>query len=141
MKKPRRILIGLRSEDHAVELADLACRTAARNATVFLIHVIELPDTTPLDADVPDLEKEARAILRAAERVVRRSGLKAESVTLRAHRADTALLDELKTRNVELGIFGYHHQRTLSEMLLGTVAQHLTKNAPCHLLMAIPPRP
>ena len=76
MKKPRRILIGLRSEDHAVELADLACRTAARNATVFLIHVIELPDTTPLDADVPDLEKEARAILRAAERVVRRSGLK-----------------------------------------------------------------
>ena len=141
MKRPRRILIGLRSEDHAVELADLACRTSARNATVFLAHVIELPDTTPLDADVPDLEKAARKILRTAERVVRRCNLKTESLILRAHSADAALLDELKERNVELGIFGYHHQRTLSEMLLGTVAQHLTKHAPCHLLMAIPPRP
>ena len=140
MKKPKRILIGLRSEDHAVELADLACRTAARNGTVFLIHIIELPDTTPLDAEVPDLEEEARRILRTAERVIRRCQLKTEMLTLRAHRADLALLDELKARNIELGIFGYHHQRTLSEMLLGTVAQHLTKHAPCHLLMVIPPR-
>ncbi len=141
MRKPRRILIGLRTEDHAVELADLACRMGARNATVFLVHVIELPDTTPLDADVPDLEESARDITRIAERVVRRCGLKSEIVILRAHRADEALLDELKSRNIELGVFGYHHQRTLSELLLGTVAQHLTKNAPCHLLMAIPPRP
>ncbi len=140
MKKPKRILIGLRTEDHAVELADLACRTAARNATVFLVHVIELPDTTPLDAEVPDMEKAAQDILRISARVIRRCGLKVEPVILRAHRADEALLDELKSRNIELGVFGYHHQRTLSELLLGTVAQHLTKHAPCHLLMAIPPR-
>ena len=140
MKKPRRVLIGLKIEEQAVELADLACRTAARNATVFLVHVIELPDTTPLDAETPDLEATSHKILAIAERVVRRSGLKAETVCLRAHRADEALLDEIKNRGIELGIFGYHHGRSLSELLLGTVAQHLTRNAPCHILLVIPPR-
>lgn len=140
MKKPKRVLIGLKTEEQAIALADLACRTAARNATVFLVHVIELPDTTPLDADVPDLEAAAHKILRSAARVVRRSMLKAETVCLRAHRADEALLDEIKNRGIELGIFGYHHRRSLGELLLGTVAQHLTRNAPCHILLVIPPR-
>jgi len=140
MKKPRRLLVGLKTLDHAVTLADLACRTAARNATVFLVHIIELPDTTPLDAEIPDLEKTGRKILRAAERVVRRSGLKAETLMFRARQADEALLDEINTRKVELGIFGYHHRRSLTELLLGTVAQHLARHAPCHILLEIPPR-
>ena len=140
MKKPRRLLVGLKTLDHAVTLADLACRTAARNATVFLVHIIELPDTTPLDAEIPDLENTGRKILRAAERVVRRSGLKAETLMFRARQADEALLDEINTRKVELGIFGYHHRRSLTELLLGTVAQHIARHAPCHILLEIPPR-
>ena len=111
MKKPRRLLVGLKTMDHAVTLADLACRTAARNATVFLVHIIELPDTTPLDAEVPDLEKAGRKILQTAERVVRRSGLKAEILIFRARLAGEALLDEIKARKIELAIFGYHHRQ------------------------------
>jgi nucleotide-binding universal stress UspA family protein len=140
MKKPRRLLVGLKTMDHAVTLADLACRTAAKNATVFLVHVIELPDTTPLDAEVPDLERTGRKILQTAERVVRRSGLKAETMMFRARLAGEALLDEISSRKIELGIFGYHHRRSLTELLLGTVAQHLTRHAPCHILLEIPPR-
>jgi nucleotide-binding universal stress UspA family protein len=140
MKKPRRLLVGLKTMDHAVTLADLACRTAAKNATVFLVHIIELPDTTPLDADVPDLERAGRKILQAAERVVRRSGLKAEIFMFRARLAGEALLDEINARKIELGIFGYHHRRSLTELLLGTAAQHLTRHAACHILLDIPPR-
>ena len=140
MKRARRVLIGLKTLDHAVTLADLACRTAARNATVFLVHVIELPDTTPLDAEVPDLEKTGRRILQTAERVVRRGGLKTEAMMFRARKADEALLDEIKSRKIELGIFGYHHRRSLTEFLLGTVAQHIARHAPCHILLEIPPR-
>jgi nucleotide-binding universal stress UspA family protein len=140
MKKPRRLLVGLKTMDHAVTLADLACRTAAKNATVFLVHIIELPDTTPLDAEVPDLEKAGRKILQTAERVVRRSGLKAETLIFRARLAGEALLDEIKARKIELAIFGYHHRRSLTELILGTAAHHLTRHAPCHILLEIPPR-
>jgi nucleotide-binding universal stress UspA family protein len=58
---------------------------------------------------------------------------------LRAHDAGPALLDEMKGKKVELAVIGYHHRRTLGEIVLGTTAQHLMPHAPCHLVIDIPP--
>jgi nucleotide-binding universal stress UspA family protein len=139
MKKAKRILIGLKTLDHAVELTDLACRLGARGASLLLVHIIELPDPTPLDAEVPDLDAMAKKILRTAERVASRSEMKVSRLVLRAHDAGPALLDEMKEKKVELALIGYHHRRTLGEIVLGTTAQHLASHAPCHLLIDIPP--
>ena len=102
MKKAKRILIGLKTLDHAVELTDFACRLGARGASLLLVHIIELPDPTPLDAEVPDLEAMAKKILRAAERVASRSEMKVSGLVLRAHDAGPALLDEMKEKKVDL---------------------------------------
>ena len=69
MRKAKRILVGLKSLENAVELTDLACRLGERGTSLLLVHVIELPDNTPLDAQVPNLEAEARKILRTSQRV------------------------------------------------------------------------
>ena len=139
MKKAKRILIGLKTPDHAVELTNLACRLGARGASLLLVHIIELPDPTPLDAEVPDLEATAKKILRSAERVASRSEMKVNRLVLRAHDAGPALLDEMKGKKVELAVIGYHHRRTLGEIVLGTTAQYLMRHAPCHLVIDIPP--
>lgn len=140
MKKARRILVGLKTLEHAVALTDLACRLGARNASLFLVHVIELPDPTPLDAEVPDLDQMAKKILHAAERVARRSEMKIAAQVLRAHDAGAALLDEMTEKKIELAVIGYHHRLTIGEILLGTTAKYLARHAPCHLLVNIPPR-
>lgn len=140
MKKARRILVGLKNLDHAVELTDLACRLAARDASVLLIHVIELPDPTPLDAEVPDLDALAHKILHTSERLARRSGLKVKTQVIRAHDAGPALLDTMVEKKIELAVIGYHHRRTIGEIILGTTANHLAKHSLCHLLINIPPR-
>jgi nucleotide-binding universal stress UspA family protein len=140
MKRAKRILIGLKTPDHAGELADLACRLGARGASLLLVHVIELPDITPLDAEVPDLEATAKQMLGKARRIALRSGMKVSTLILRAHSAASALLDELKQKKIELAVLGYHHKRTLGEILLGTTAKHLAKDAPCHIVLSIPPR-
>ncbi len=140
MKKAKRILVGLKNLEHAVELTDLACRVGARGASLVLVHVIELPDVTPLDAPVPDLEAAAKKILRTGERVARRSRMKSSTLLLRAHAAGAALLEELKIRKIELAVIGYHHGRTLGEILLGTTAKQLAGHAPCHVVISIPPR-
>ena len=62
---------------------------------------------------MPSLEAEARKILRAGERVVRRSRLSAKTLTLRAHSATFALFDELKEKKSDLAVLGYHHGRAL----------------------------
>ncbi|HYK90950.1 MAG TPA: universal stress protein, partial [Acidobacteriota bacterium] len=107
---------------------------------LLLVHVIELPDPTPLDAEVPDLEATAKRILDKAKRIALRSNMKVSTQVLRAHGAAFALLDELKQRKIELAVLGYHHERTIGEILLGTTAQHLARHAPCHILFDIPPR-
>jgi nucleotide-binding universal stress UspA family protein len=140
MRKPKRVLVGLKISETAVELTDLACRLAAHRASVFLVHVIELPDNTPLNAEVPNLEAKARKILGAGERVARRSGLSAKTLVLRAHSASFALLDELKEKNCDLAVLGYHHGRTLGEVVFGTTAKHLATSSPCHMVLSIPPR-
>ncbi len=139
MKRAKRILIGLKTSDHCGELTDLACRLGARGASLLLVHVIELPDPTPLDAEVPDMEAAAKQILGKARRIALRSGMKVSTLVLRAHSAASALLDELKQKKVDLAVLGCHHKRTLGEILLGTTAQHLAKQAPCHIVLSVPP--
>jgi chloride channel protein, CIC family len=140
MKKAKRILVGLKTFDHAIELTNLACRVGAPGASLMLAHVIELPDPTPLDADVPEMEAEAKRMLRAAERVAKRSQMKVSKQIFRAHNAGEALLEEMRQKNVDLAVLGYHHRRTIGELLLGTTSRHLSRHAPCQLLLSIPVR-
>jgi nucleotide-binding universal stress UspA family protein len=140
MRKAKRILVGLKTFDHAVELTNLACRVGAPNALLMLAHVIELPEPTPLDADVPEIEAEAKRIFRAAERVAKRTRMKVSKQIFRAHNAGEALLEEMKQKKTDLAVLGYHHRRTIGELLLGTTAQHISRHAPCHLLLSIPLR-
>jgi nucleotide-binding universal stress UspA family protein len=140
MHKPKRILVGLKHAQQAAELTDLACRLAARGATLLLVHVVELPDQTPLDADVPDLDTTARKILRVGERIARRARLAAKPIIVRSHSAGLALLEELNEKNTDFAILGHHHPHTLGELLFGTTARHVIAHAPCHVLLNISPR-
>jgi CIC family chloride channel protein len=139
MKKAMRILVGLKMPEQAITLTDAACRLGAKTASLILIHVIELPDPTPLNADVPELDAIASKILQAGERVAQKSGMKVKTLALRAHSAGEALLGEMKERQVDLGVIGYHHISALGEMLLGSSAQHVMRHAPCNLVCIIPP--
>ncbi len=140
MKRANRILVGLKTLDHASELTDLACRLGAKRGSLLLVHVIELPDPTPLDAVVPDLEDLAEKIVKKAKRIAQRSDMKVATLVVRAHDAAEALQDEMKEKEIELAVLGYHHKRTIGEMILGTTARHLARTAPCHILLNIPPR-
>jgi len=140
VKQAKRILVGLKTLDSTDALMDLACRLGARGASLLLVHVIELPDPTPLDVEVPELEATAAKIIGKAKRVARRHNMKASGLVLRAHGAATALLDEMKEKKIELAVLGYHHRRTLGEIILGTTAQHVARHAPCHLVLNIPRR-
>jgi nucleotide-binding universal stress UspA family protein len=140
MKNAKRILVGLKSLEGAVELTELACRLGARGTSLLLVHVIELPDNTPLDAEVANLEAEAQEIVRTSERAARRLRVMASTLVLRAHSASSALLDELREKKSDLAVLGYHHGRTLGEVIFGTTAQHLATHSPCHVVLSIPAR-
>jgi len=139
MKKAKRILVGLKTPGQAVTLTDAACRLGAKTASLILIHVIELPDPTPLNAEVPELDATAAKILQSGKRVAQKSKMKVRTLALRARNAGEALLGEMKDGQVDLGVIGYHHRSTIGEILLGSSAQHMMRHAPCNLVCIIPP--
>jgi nucleotide-binding universal stress UspA family protein len=140
MKKPKRILVGLKSMDQTVELLDIACRLGAhRDATLFLVHILEVPDATPLDASLPDLEARAAKILAAGARIAKRGGMKVSTMILRARSAGRALVEEAKDKRVDMVVLGSHRRRTLGELFSGTTHQYVAKRAPCQVLLSVPP--
>ncbi|MGH9793596.1 MAG: universal stress protein [Candidatus Acidiferrales bacterium] len=139
MKKAKQVLVGLKNMDHAVELADTACGVAAQNASVLFVHVIEIPDATPLDAELPQADADAQKILNTGARVVRRSRLRVRTLVLRARSAGRALLETIIEEKSDLAVMGWHRGKSLGEFLFGTTHQFLAKHAPCQMLISIPP--
>lgn len=140
MKKAQRILVGLKTLDEAVPLTDLACRFGAHGAWLFLLHAIELPDITPLTADVPELEARAEKILQAAKRVARHSGMNVSVHVVRAHSAGAALLAEVKENRADLLVIGSHRRKSMGELFFGTTHDHVARKAKCEVLLHIPPK-
>lgn len=141
MQNTKKILVGLKQVNHAAELMSLACRVAApKRAQITAIHVIELPEPTPLDAEVPELDRIARAILQAAQKVAKKHRRAIQTKILRAHSAGPAVVNEIKEGKFDLAVIGYHHGRTLGEMLLGSTAKYLARKAACEMLIHVPRR-
>ena len=140
MKKNKRILVGLKTLEHAAELTELACRASGHKGSLVLVHIIEIPDLTPLDVSLPALDASAKKIMKAGEKVAKRSRMKVEKEVLRAHWAGTALVETMKDEKIDLAVLGYHHSRSFGEFLLGTTAQYVAKHAPCQVLLDIPKR-
>lgn len=138
MQNTKRILVGLKETGHAAELMHLACRLGAMGSQITAIHIIELPDPTPLDAEVPELEKIALTVLASAQRVARKHRRTIKTKILHARSAGPALVDEIKEGKFDLAVVGYHHKRTLGELLWGSTSQYIARKAPCEMLVHIP---
>lgn len=120
-------------------LLDIACRLAAHhNAILFLVHVIEVPDATPLDAALPELEARAVKVLAAGARLARASGLQLNTMILRGRSAGRALVEEVREKRIDMVVLGSHRRRTLGEMFSGTTHQYVAKRAPCHVILSVP---
>lgn len=140
MARTKGTLVGLKNREHAAALTELACRVTEPGEELELVHVIEVPDATPLDAPLPKADREAAQILRAGAEVARRRRRKVSTQVFRARTAGRALLEELKDRKVGLAVLGSHHGRSVREWFGGTTHQYLARRAPCRILLDIPPR-
>ncbi len=118
----------------SLQAVALACDIARKNkGTVYVVHVIEVKRTLPLDAS---LESEAAAgeeILARAEQVAREQKLDVRSEIIQAREASHAIVDEAMARGVDLVILGMEYQQPFGEFQLGRLIEHVMKSAPCEV--------
>ncbi len=135
--KCQKILCPVDFDDNSLAALDSAAEIAGKNAgTVFLLHVIPMvvqPMGMPPEVGLYDeQEKVARARLSEIEHE-RLAGVSHESMTCVGDPAPSILKMQRKL-GADLIVIGTHGRRGLSRLFLGSVAEHVIREAPCPVL-------
>jgi nucleotide-binding universal stress UspA family protein len=118
----------------SMQAVALACDIARHNkGKVYVVHVIEVKRTLPLDAQLEAEEAAGEEILARAERVAREETFDVEGEILHAREASPAIVDEAIERGVELIILGMGYQQPFGEFQLGRVVRYVLKSSPCEV--------
>jgi nucleotide-binding universal stress UspA family protein len=122
-------VVGNRIDDEAVLLA---CSVARRQkAKIYVIYVIEVSRSLPLDADIhADVEK-GEQVLDRADRLASGNDATAETEILQAREIGPAIVDEAVERGVDVIIMGVPYRKQFGEFTLGSTANYVLKNSPC----------
>jgi basic amino acid/polyamine antiporter, APA family len=121
------------SEEALVAAARLADERGARIAVV---HVLEVPMSLPLEADLPEQEAEADELLDDAVSLVEAYGVRAVARLARGRTAAAEIVREAEQRTAELIALGAarRHARR-GTPIFGTTTDHVLKHAPCRVLV------
>lgn len=128
----RSIMVPVDGSHASMQAVALACDIARKNkGKVYVVHVIEVKRTLPLDAQLEPEEATGDEILSKAEQVAREQNFDVEGEILHAREASPAIVDEAIERGVDLIILGMGYQQPFGEFQLGRVVQYALKSAPC----------
>ena len=118
------------------ETVRLACTIAeATKGKVYVIYVIEVARTLPLDAELEGDNKKAEELLARAEKIAETIGCQVETEILQARETGPAVVDEAIERGVDVIIMGLKYEKRLGDFDMGNVIPYILRNAPCRVLV------
>lgn len=138
--RPKKILVvvsGSRADDEVVKLG---CDMARKSkATVYIVYVIEVKRSLPLDA-VIDIElKKAEEILTHAEEIASDRDCEVEADLIQARDVGPAIVDQARERGADLIVLGLDYKKRFGLFSLGKVIPYVIEEAPCRVVICREP--
>jgi APA family basic amino acid/polyamine antiporter len=131
----RLILVPVVSGPEGQEAVDLAATLAAeRGATIVALRVVVVPLDLPIDADLPEQEREADRLLDSARNTAEIYGVRTIERLLRARNAGRAIVEEADRRQAEIVVLGAPRGR--HRAIFGHTVDYVLKHAPCRVMVA-----
>jgi len=131
-----RILVpvaGTAADDEALRMA---CFLAKKNkAKVWVVYIIILKRSLPVDAEVEAEIKQGEEILDHMETVAEEADYQIETDLLQSREAGPTIVDEAMGHSVDLIIMGIKYKRRLGQFSLGNVVPYVLKNASCRVML------
>jgi nucleotide-binding universal stress UspA family protein len=132
--KLKTIVVPVDGSPASMEAVAMACTLAKRNkGKVYVVHVIEVKRSLPLDADLSEEAARGEDILAQAEKVADDQDFEIEGELLQAREAGHAVVDEAAERRADALIVGIEAEGPLGGFHLGRLPQYALKNAPCNV--------
>lgn len=137
----RRILVPIHGNEGDFRALELAGTLAARkNAEVTLVHVVEVQQSLPLDADMPKDVSVGEQALQQAEHYARHRAehrlSKVSSELLQARSPGAAIVDESIERNIDLIVMASRNRNHFGHVTIGETVPFILKHAPCDVIVA-----
>jgi nucleotide-binding universal stress UspA family protein len=124
---------GTPADDEALRLA---CFLARKNkAKVWVVYIIILKRSLPVDAEVEPEIKRGEEILDHMEAVAQEVDYQIETDLLQSREAGPTIIDEAVEHTVDLILMGIKYKRRLGQFSLGSVIPYVLKNTPCRVLL------
>ena len=138
-----RILIPINDSTQSELAFRWACHMARDSGALLrAIHVIEVPLSASLEAEVTEDIERAEELLVRYERIARSERKpKLETRCIRARQAGAAVAREAEIERADLVIVGVPFSRNLGRYHLGTTGSYVFQHAPCQVLLWREPMP
>jgi len=131
--KFQRILVPTRGSA-LVEMLQTACKIAKEDGSkITAIYVMEIPNNMPLDTFLPKEYIESNNALDHARAIAREYGLDIDTKLIQARFAGDAIIDTAKDLDADLIVLGASNQPRLGDVIFGTTADYVIKNAKCRV--------
>ena len=132
----RRILVPTSGTPVGEDTIRLACSLAKKSkAKIFVVCVIKVGWTLPVDAESQAMVLQGEAALRKSETVADEIDYEVETELLQAREVGPAIVDEAVERGVDVIVMGMGYKKKFGEFTLGDVVPYVLKNAPCPVLL------
>lgn len=140
-KKPAAIKIeaamvavsGHSTDEQAVRFA--AQLTDPRRGKLYIVHVIEMERSLPIDSDVPAYTTEADDLLDNMEQTAKPFKREVHSQLLQARKAGHAIVHEAVEREVDMVVIGMPYKTQHGRFTLGDAAPYVLEHAPCSVVL------
>ena len=116
-------------------VAPVGDRRNKQRAKIEIIHVIEVPQALPLDAELPEAVQHGEGVLAQAEQLAHQRDVEVSAEMLQARSAGVAIVDEAVERGADIIIMGARTRRLHGEYHMGNTLPYVFKNAPCRVVV------
>lgn len=134
--KFHRVLVAVDGGDADRDAIQMACRLVKETrGTVFVVHVIEVKRSLPLNAALHDDADEGERILRRAQDCADTHDCNVETDLLQAREPGPAIVSEALDKKVELLVLGMGYRTRFGQFEIGETVPYVLKNAPCRVMV------
>lgn len=115
---------------------ELACRLGEeQKAEIFLVNVIEVPRTLPLEAPMREAEVRAEEIIKRGEEIVSLRGLEGKGEVKRGRVAGEEIIRTAKDWEADLIVMGIRSEIRMAQEILGRTSDLILRRAPCEVIV------
>jgi nucleotide-binding universal stress UspA family protein len=136
-----RILVAARGNGVDQVAVELACKLSRKSkAKIFIVYVIEVNRSLPVDAIIKSDIENAEKVLMDAEEYAQENDFEVETEIIQAREVGPAIIEVARQRNIDTIIMGMTYKKRFGTFTMGNAVPHVLEEAPCRVIICREPR-